>query len=413
MKKLSLILLAVLTLMSCADDKKIEQKPEVIEVKKPLNKRFGYVLDDYEVISDTVQSGDSFGQILFENGIDYGTIQQITDTVQATFDTRKIVVGKPYTLLKSKDSANQARVFIYEQNKIDYVVLDFADEVVKAAAKKRPVTVKERVVSGVINSNLSSTFDDIGVNILVAYKMADIYAWTIDFFRLQQGDKFKVVYTEKFINDTIPAGFGEIKASWFEHKGKPVYAFAYQNDSVNDGIRDFYDQHADNLRRAFLKSPLKFGRISSRYNLKRRIAYYGNRIRPHKGTDFAAPVGTPIMATSDGTVIASEYRGGNGNYVKVRHNKTYDTQYLHMSKRAVSRGDYVRQGEVIGYIGMTGNTSGPHVCYRFWKNGKQVNPFAIDLPTSEPLAEELQPQYFEFIAPLRAQLDAITFQKST
>ena len=162
-------MLAVLTLMSCADDKKIEQKPEVIEVKKPLNKRFGYVLDDYEVISDTVQSGDSFGQILFENGIDYGTIQQITDTVQATFDTRKIVVGKPYTLLKSKDSANQARVFIYEQNKIDYVVLDFADEVVKAAAKKRPVTVKERVVSGVINSNLSSTFDDIGVNILVAY----------------------------------------------------------------------------------------------------------------------------------------------------------------------------------------------------------------------------------------------------
>ncbi|WP_128765269.1 peptidoglycan DD-metalloendopeptidase family protein [Leeuwenhoekiella polynyae] len=399
--------------MSCADDKKAEIKPEVKEVKKPVNKKFGYVLDDYEVISDTVQSGDSFGQILFENGIDYGTIQQITDTVQSTFDTRKILVGKPYTLLKSKDSANQAKVFIYEQNKIDYVVLDFADEVVKAAAKKRPVTVKERVVSGVINSNLSSTFDDLGVNILVAYKMADIYAWTIDFFRLQEGDRFKVIYTEKFINDTIPAGFGEIKASWFEHKGKPVYAFAYQNDSVNDGNRDFYDQHADNLRRAFLKSPLKFGRISSRYNLKRRIAYYGNRIRPHKGTDFAAPVGTPIMATSDGTVIASEYRGGNGNYVKVRHNKTYDTQYLHMSKRAVSRGDYVRQGEVIGYIGMTGNTSGPHVCYRFWKNGKQVNPFAIDLPTSEPLAEELQPQYFEFIAPLRAQLDAITFQKST
>ena len=352
----------MLTLMSCADDKTKEKETEVKEVKKPVNKRFGYTLDDYEVISDTVQSGDSFGQILFENGIDYGTIQQITDTVKSTFDTRKIVVGKPYMLLKSKDSANQAKVFIYEQNKIDYVVLDFANEVVKAAAKKRPVTVKERVVSGVINSNLSSTFDDLGVNILVAYKMADIYAWTIDFFRLQEGDRFKVVYTEKFINDTIPAGFGEIKASWFEHKGKPVYAFAYQNDSVNDGRRDFYDQNADNLRRAFLKSPLKFGRISSRYNLKRRIAYYGNRIRPHKGTDFAAPVGEPIMATSDGTVIASEYRGGNGNYVKIRHNKTYDTQYLHMSKRAVSRGDYVRQGEVIGYIGMTGNTSGPHVC---------------------------------------------------
>ena len=404
--------MAMLTLIGCADDETKEKKPVVKEVKKPKTKKFGYILDDYEVISDTIQPGDSFGQILFENGIDYGTIQQITDSVAAVFDTRKIVAGKPYTLLKSKDSTGQAQVFIYEENKIDYVVLDFKDEVVQALAKKRPVTVKERIAYGVIEDNLSTTFDDLGLNILVAYGMADIYAWTIDFFKLQPGDKFKVIYTEKYINDTIPAGFGKIKASWFEHKGKPIYAFAFVSDSIK-GKPDYYDENAENLRRAFLKSPLKFGRISSRYNLKRRIAYYGNRIRPHKGTDFAAPVGTPIMATSDGTVIASEYRGGNGNYVKLRHNGTYDTQYLHMSKRAVSRGDYVRQGEVIGYIGMTGNTSGPHVCYRFWKNGKQVDPFNIDLPTSEPLAEELQPEYYELIAPLRAQLDEITFDKST
>jgi len=411
LKKISLVLLALLTLMSCADDETKEVKEPVVEVKKPPVMRFGYNLDGYEVINDTVQSGDSFGQILFDNGIDYATIQEITDSVKDIFDTRKIDLGKPYTLLKSKDSTNQAQVFIYEQNKIDYVVLDFTDEV-KAAAKKRPVTVKERIAYGVIEDNLSTTFDDLGLNILVAYGMADIYAWTIDFFKLQPGDKFKVIYTEKYINDTIPAGFGKIKASWFEHKGKPIYAFGFVSDSIK-GKPDFYDENADNLRRAFLKSPLKFGRISSRYNLKRRIAYYGNRVRPHKGTDFAAPVGTPIMATSDGTVIASEYKGGNGNYVKLRHNGTYDTQYLHMSKRAVSRGDYVRQGEVIGYIGMTGNTSGPHVCYRFWKNGKQVDPFNIDLPTSEPLVKELQPEYFELIAPLRAQLDEITFDKST
>tara|TARA_B100001146_G_scaffold217075_1_gene221245 strand:- start:25969 stop:27183 length:1215 start_codon:yes stop_codon:yes gene_type:complete len=404
--------MAMLTLIGCADDETKEKEPVVQEVKKPKVKKFGYTLEDYEVVSDTIQPGDSFGQILFENGIDYGTIQQITDSVASVFDTRKIVAGKPYTLLKSKDSTGQAQVFIYEQNKIDYVVLDFKDEVVKADAKKRPVTVKERIAYGVIEDNLSTTFDDLGLNILVAYGMADIYAWTIDFFKLQPGDKFKVIYTEKYINDTIPAGFGKIKASWFEHKGKPIYAFGFVSDSIK-GKPDYYDENADNLRRAFLKSPLKFGRISSRYNLKRRIAYYGNRVRPHKGTDFAAPVGTPIMATSDGTVIASEYRGGNGNYVKLRHNGTYDTQYLHMSKRAVSRGDYVRQGEVIGYIGMTGNTSGPHVCYRFWKNGKQVDPFNIDLPTSEPLVKELQPEYFEYIAPLRAQLDEITFEKST
>ncbi|MGO4913461.1 peptidoglycan DD-metalloendopeptidase family protein [Leeuwenhoekiella sp. W20_SRS_FM14] len=410
MKKLSILLLAALTFGACADDETKEVKPVTKEKVAPIVKRFGYTLNDYNVVSDTVQQGDSFGQILFDNGIDYATIQQITDSVQGVFDTRLIRVGKPYTLLKSKDTLNQAQVFIYEENNIDYVVLDFKDEVVQATAKKRPVTIKEREVSGVINNNLSTTFDDLGLSVNVAYKMADIYAWTIDFFRLQAGDRFKLVYTEKFINDTIPAGIGEIKASWFEHKGKPFYAFRYKSDSLADTY-GYFDKEAMNLKRAFLKGPLSFNRISSRYNLKRRIAYYGNRIRPHKGTDFAGAVGTPIMATANGTVTKSEYRGGNGNYVKIRHNKTYETQYLHMSKRAVKVGQRVSQGDVIGYIGMTGNTSGPHVCYRFWENGKQVDPFALNLPTSEPLAEALQEEYFIHIAPLVEQLDAITFKK--
>tara|TARA_R110002012_G_scaffold55674_3_gene142131 strand:+ start:2608 stop:3840 length:1233 start_codon:yes stop_codon:yes gene_type:complete len=410
LKKLSILLLSALLLGACADDKTKDVKPVVKEKVDPIIKRFGYTFNDYNVVNDTVQQGDSFGQILFDNGIDYATIQQITDSVQSVFDTRLIRVGKPYTLLKSKDSTNLAQVFIYEENNIDYVVLDFKDEIVQAKAKKRPVTIKEREVSGVINNNLSTTFDDLGLSVNVAYKMADIYAWTIDFFRLQAGDRFKLVYTEKFINDTIPAGFGEIKASWFEHKGKPYYAFRYKSDSLTKAY-GYFDKEAMNLKRAFLKGPLAFNRISSRYNLKRRIAYYGNRIRPHKGTDFAGAVGTPIMATANGTVTKSEYRGGNGNYVKIKHNKTYETQYLHMSKRAVKVGQYVSQGEVIGYIGMTGNTSGPHVCYRFWQNGKQVDPFALNLPTSEPLAKEYQEEYFKHISPLADQLDTITFKK--
>ena len=410
LKKLSYLLLLAFVVFSCADDEvKQEQIAKIPEPVPVIVKEYGYVMDDYIVERDTVQKGDSFGQILFENGIDYATIQEITDSVKDIFDTRLIRVGKPYTLLKSKDSLEQAQVFVYEQNQIDYVVLDFAKEV-KAAAKKRPVTVLERTASGTINDNLSTTFEDLGLNINVAYNMADIYAWTIDFFRLQAGDKFKVVYTERYVNDTIPAGFGNIKACWFEHKGKPIYAFRYGNDSI-PGKFDYFDEDANNLRRAFLKGPLKFSRISSRYNLKRRIAYYGNRIRPHKGTDFAGAVGTPIMATADGTVINSEYRGGNGNYVKIRHNGTYETQYLHMSKRAVKRGEYVRQGDVIGYVGMTGNTSGPHVCYRFWKNGKQVDPFKQDLPTSEPLSKSLQPEYFAQIEPIKQQLDSINFEK--
>jgi murein DD-endopeptidase MepM/ murein hydrolase activator NlpD len=175
------------------------------------------------------------------------------------------------------------------------------------------------------------------------------------------------------------------------------------------GIHDYYDDKANNLRRAFLKAPVKFSRISSRYNLKRRIKYYGYKVRPHKGTDFAAPIGTPIMATADGTVSKSERKRANGNYVKIRHNATYDTQYLHMKKRNVRVGDYVRQGDVIGWVGMTGNTGGPHVCYRFWKNGRQVDPFTLDLPASEPMEKSLKPKFLDFIEDRKTQLDGITF----
>ena len=406
---LPLLIICLAALTSCADDEvKPEPKKEVVQAKPPeVIKEFGYVMDDYIVERDTVQAGDSFGKLLFDNGIDYGTIQKITDSIKDVFDTRKIDLGKPYLLLKSKDSLQQAQVFIYEQNPIDFITVDFSDTV-KAAANKRPVTVVEKTVYGSIDNNLSTTFDDLGLSVGLVYKMADIYAWTIDFFHIQAGDKFKLVYTEKFINDTIPAGYGNIKAAWFEHSGTPIYAFRFKNDSIKDLV-DYYDESADNLRRAFLKGPLSFNRISSRYNLKRRIAYYGNRIRPHKGTDFAGPVGTPIMATADGTVERSEYRGGNGNYVKIRHNSTYETQYLHMSKRAVKTGDFVRQGDVIGYIGMTGNTSGPHVCYRFWKNGRQVDPFKQDLPASKPLADSLRPAFYAHIEPLKAQMDSIHF----
>lgn len=408
-----ILLLSVIVLYSCEDEEvKAQPKKEMATVvKEPkIVKQYGFPVNDYQIVNDTVRSGDSFGKILSENGIDYAEIQQITDSTKEVFDTRRIRLGAPYTLFKAKDSLNKAQAFVYEENAIDYVVIDFEDSI-SAKKDKKPVKLVEKTVYGEITDNLSTTFDDLGLSVNLVYKMSDIYAWTIDFFHLQAGDRFKLIYTEKFINDTIPAGYGEIKASWFEYSGTPIYAFRFKNDSIKD-LTDYYDEEANNLRRAFLKGPLSFNRISSRYNLKRRIAYYGNRIRPHKGTDFAGAVGTPIMATADGTVINSEYRGGNGNYVKIRHNATYDTQYLHMSKRKVKVGDYVKQGDVIGYIGMTGNTSGPHVCYRFWKNGRQVDPFKVDLPTAEPLADSLKTAFYNHIAPLKEELDAIHFDEN-
>ena len=290
---------------------------------------------------------------------------------------------------------------------MEYAVIDFRDSL-NCYIDRKPVEYVERSASGIITSSLSETMEANQLSPYLTDQLASIYAWTVNFFHIQPGDRFKVIYTEKYINDTIPAGLHEIKAAYFEHRGEALYSFNFVTDPLTNK-HDYYDEKADNLRRAFLKAPVKFSRISSRYNLNRRIKYYGYKVRPHKGTDFAAPLGTPILATADGTVSKSEYRGGNGNYVKIKHNGTYDTQYLHMKKRNVRVGEYVRQGDVIGWIGMTGNTGGPHVCYRFWKNGKQVDPFKQDLPMSAPLPKEFHETYFAFIRPLKEQLDCIAF----
>jgi murein DD-endopeptidase len=244
----------------------------------------------------------------------------------------------------------------------------------------------------------------------LTWTIADIYAWTLDFYKLQKGDSFKLVFEEKFINDSVFAGYGEVKSAVFKHNGKDLYAFRFLADSILN-IHEYYDDSAKMLRSQFLKSPIKFQyRISSRYNLRRRIAYYGNKIKPHKGTDFAARVGTPIIATASGTVSESKRKGGNGNYVKIAHNATYSTQYLHMQRRKVKRGQYVKQGDVIGWVGMTGNTGGPHVCYRFWKHGRQVDPLREKLPAAKPMKELMKPSFFDFIKPLKFQLNRNQFQ---
>ena len=369
---------------------------------------FGYNLDDYLVIQDTIKKGDSFGVILDRNHVEYPTINRIAIKIKNTFDVRRLLPGKPYTILAKKDSTEQAQIFIYQHNRIEYTIIDFTDTIVTKKVRK---TIKyvEKTATGIITSSLSETLDEQGLSPLISNDLSIIYAWTIDFFRLQKNDRFKIVYEEKFIDDTISAGIGQIKAVYFEHGGKPFYAFKFIADSTKM-IEDYYDDEGNVLRRQFLKAPLKFStRISSRYNLKRRIAHYGYRIKPHKGTDFPAGIGTEIIATANGVITESRRKGGNGKYVKIRHNGTYSTQYLHMSRRAVKVGEVVKQGDVIGYVGMTGSTAGPHVCYRFWKNGRQVDPLKQKLPAAKPMKEEIKPIYFNSIVDLKYQLDSIVF----
>ena len=403
MKKLLILLAFIISFSSC---KKEEPKPVIVKKTAPKPEiRFGYKIDDYKVIQDTIKSGESFGIIMDRHHVMYPKINQIATVVKDTFDVRRVRAGKPYTILASKDSTEKAQIFIYKHDKINATILDFKDSTIIATRYKKPIKVLEKEIEGVITSNLSNTMDSLGLNTNLTWRIADIYAWTLDFYKLQKGDSFKLVYEEKFIDDSIFAGYGKVKSAVFKHRNKDFYAFRFLADSTLN-IHEYYDENAKMLRSQFLKAPIKFQyRISSRYNLKRRIAYYGNRVKPHFGTDFAARIGTPIIATANGTVTESTRRGGNGKFVKIKHNATYSTQYLHMRNQAVKKGQYVKQGDVIGYVGMTGNTGGPHVCYRFWKYGRQVDPLKEKLPAAKPMKKEVKPTFFEFIKPLKYQLD--------
>ncbi len=410
--KYLILLVIAITLIACKKDKPttpiLEEEIAVVEKPKEVIE-FGFKLNDYVVKRDTIERGDTFGVILERNKIGYPKIFHIAEKAKDTFDIRKLQVGKPYTILFSKDSLELPESFIYQPTKEEYVVINFKDSI-HAFKSRKPIIYVEKTATGVITNNISETLEEQGLSPRLAYKMADeIYAWTIDFRRLQKGDRFKVIYTDKYIDDTIYTGVHNIKAAYFEHNKEPFYAFEFETDSTK-GIIDYFNEEAKNLRRAFLKAPVKFKRISSRYNLRRRIAVYGYKVRPHKGTDFAAAIGTPIMATANGTVTESRRRGGNGNYVKIRHNATYETQYLHMKKRKAKVGDFVKQGDVIGWVGMTGNTGGPHVCYRFWKNGRQVDPFKQKLPEAKPISDSLKFKYLDFIKPIKYQLDNILFE---
>jgi len=411
LKNLKYLLLIVAAFTACKKDD--EKKKEISELKVekvvPIIEEYGFVLNDYDVVRDTIRSGDSFGELLDNQGVSRSKVYEITEQVSnEAFDPTRLTIGKPYVILKAKDSVGTPQYFIYENDRIDYTVVNIGKNIA-AFKSQKPVTIKRRTVSGVIISSLSEAISDQGLSVILTHELSSIYQWSIDFFKLQKGDQFKMVYNERFINDSIYAGIESIEGAVFVHQEKPYYAFSYVADPEK-GESDFYDEEARPLQSFFLKAPLNFSRISSRFS--------GNRYHPvqkrwkaHKGTDYAAPHGTPIWSTANGTVIAASYTGGNGNYVKVKHNDTYTTQYLHMSKRNVRVGQRVKQGDVIGYVGSTGLATGPHVCYRFWLRGKQVDPFRQNLPAAEPIADNLREDYFASIKVTKTKLEKIPFKE--
>ena len=412
MNKFYLLIVFIFLINSCNKTPR-DKAPAII--KEKIIKQFGYTLNDYYVVKDTVKNGDSFGTILEKNNLFYPQIYNIVQKAKKVYDVRKINIGNPYTILFSKDSLRSPELFVYQPNLIEYVLVSLNDSL-WAEKKAKAVKLVKFEAEGTITSSLSETMEEKKLSPLLSHELSEIYAWTIDFFRLEKGDNFKIIYTGKYVDDSIYVGLNRIHSAYFEHRKTPFYAIEFETDPKR-GIFEYFDEKGKNLRRAFLRSPVQFSRISSRYNLKRKIAYYGYRVRAHKGTDFSAPVGTAIRATASGTVTKSSYTRSNGNYVKIKHNGTYSTQYLHMDKRGVKVGQFVKQGDYIGTVGMTGNTSGPHVCYRFWKNGRQVDPLRQKLPEAKPISQNLKDKYLTYMKPVKKQLDSIgsnvTFVKNS
>ena len=314
--RIKVVVSALIILLSSCSNFDIAEKKE-----KPIEYKYGYNIDQYIFEEKKIKSGDTFGDILEGVGIDYPEIYEALQKTKGRVNFKKLQIGKPYTLIFSKDTLRSLKAFVYHPSVEGYSFIQLKDSVFGETIVK-PKSYKEMEASGIIDNSLYLTLEEQNMNPLLTYYLSDIYAWTIDFFRLEKGDRFKVIYTESFVDDTISVGISRIKAAYFLHRGNEQYAFEYETDSIK-GIVEYLDQDAKNLRRAFLQSPIKFGRVSSRYNLRRRIAYYGNRIRPHKGTDFAAPIGTPILSTANGVIVKSSYTRANGRYVTVKHNNTY------------------------------------------------------------------------------------------
>ncbi len=387
-----------------------EQPPVVVEMTElPLEEEesavstlYGIDVQSKVVIEDVVKPNENLSSILSNYEVPLQEIDLLAKRAQGIFDVRKINAHKSYKLICSTDSV--AQFMIYEPNKIEYVVFDLNDTTNVYVGQKEVVTV-EKTLSGIIKTSLYNAMIEGGASPVLVDNMADVFGWQLDFGRLQVGDKYKVIYEESLV-DGESAGLGPILGAEFTHENNPFYAVRYDQGNGPD----YFDEKGHSLRKAFLRYPVKFTRISSRYS-GRRFHPVLKRYKSHRGTDYAAPTGTPIRAAGDGIISEARYKGGNGNYVKIRHNSTYSTQYLHMSRIAsgVKPGVKVAQGQTIGYVGSTGLANGPHLCYRFWKNGVQVDALKVELPPSEPIHEDNRVAYDTVMMSMLEQLQNVVY----
>jgi murein DD-endopeptidase MepM/ murein hydrolase activator NlpD len=387
--KVLIICSLILLLFSCKNSVRetpqtTSQLPDTTAATKPDTTLFMYGIpsDSFNLLTGHIKRNGFLSQILLEHGITMEEIDRVIKNSAAVFDVRKIRSGNSYTLFCRKDSTARAGYLVYEHDPVTCYVFCFNDSLnitpytkeIKRVIKYSSATVETSLWDAMLNGGLPPS---------LVIGLSDIFAWSIDFFGLQKGDNFKVVYEEKSIDDK-PLGIGKIYGAQFSGNGKVIYAIPF----IQDGKESFFDSEGNSLRKAFLKAPLQFARVTSRFSSGRMHPILRIR-RPHYGVDYAAPVGTPVQAIGDGRVTRTSYEDGSGRMVRIVHNSVYSTAYLHLSRfgNGITQGAFVKQGDIVGYVGSSGLSTGPHLDFRFYMNGSPVDPLQVEAPPVEPVSD--------------------------
>lgn len=401
MKRLfNITLIAIIAFSAIACSSKNDEK-----TAPKANIQFGINADDYTVERKTVQSGESWSKILDSYGIGHRKVLRLDELTREICPLRQIRAGNRYTIFTRQDSVSvQLDHLVYEKNMVDYVVFSFVGDSVAVREGKRDVTIKRQKKTAVINNSLWGAIMEAKLPYSLAAEMEDIYQWTIDFFGIQVKDSFTVIYDEKFI-DTMSIGVGRIWGAKFIHRGKEIYAIPFEQN----GVVQYWEEDGGSLRKQLLKAPLKFTRISSKFS-NARLHPVTRKVRPHHGVDYAAPTGTPVYSVADGVIVSKGYNGPAGHMIKVKHPGNLMSGYLHLSKYAkgISVGTRVSQGQVIGYVGSTGRSTGPHLDFRLWKNGTAIDPLKVPQKPAEPIAkanrEKFEKVRFRVVAELNGDV---------
>ena len=397
-------LLLLFYTLSCGTNNSKDTEDEVLEESTSIVK-YGICVDSLDVNHYAIERGDLLSSILNGLGFAANYVEKITETITPYYHPSKLQIGNNYATITSKDSLQDIKYLVFEKNRTDFVVVDLCNEELTAYESSKPQSYKREYVEGTITSSLWNSLVNAGAPVMLALKLSDIFAWQIDFFDIKEGDSFRMMYDVAYIDDTTYVDIASIEAAVFTHQGKEFNAIPFEQDSV----REYFDLDGNSLRKAFLKSPLDYYRITSKFS-NARFHPILKRYRAHHGVDYAAPTGTPVKSIGDGVVVEKAFqRNGAGNYIKVKHNSTYTTTYMHLSKfgSGVEKGSRVKQGQVIGYVGSTGLSTGPHLDFRVHKNNQPINPLTMEAPPSLPIKPELRDSFLMIQNQVLNELDSI------